>query len=871
MTFERPNPDELLVSIQKEEKKKTNGQLKVFLGLAAGVGKTFAMLEEAHQAQKDGIDVVIGLVDTHERQETKALLEGLKKIPLKKMFYKEKEFFELDVEVIIQLHPQLVLIDELAHTNIPGSKHAKRWQDVLEIIEAGINVYTTLNIQHIESLNDMIHGITEIYVRETVPDHVIDLATSIRVVDLTPDELIKRLKEGRVYFDEQSKAASLNFFQKDKLTALRELAFKYAAAKVDYDLRQMANKEKLLGRSLREAFLTAISSNSHSQKLIRITKRHSANLNASWLALNVDDGRKLTDKETDQLARNFALARDLGAEVISIKDSSISNGIKRIVQQKAITQIILGRPGKNFFSQFIKGAPLYDQLIDKCPNVDILLVREEKQPTLAKNFLLISKWHAYPFILGISSLIALANWIFLNFINYRIVGVSFLIATFFLTFFFEKGPIFISSLFFAFVWIYFFIPPSSSVIIHSEGDIALVFLYLISALSMGSLVSREKKHRELLEKSEELTHTLYELANQIAIANSIPSILKFIKQRFNHILNGTTEFAIKNIDGDINLNNLDLEMNSKDQNAALWAFNNGKETGFSTDTLPLSDILYLPLKGHREILGLMLFKPQKKQVLSADEKNFIHTVCKHLSYTIERSSEREKGYLYQNMVQMQKIHKIILDRFSYAFERPLQTIQTALEALKEHLTKDEKKKFFHELYQMESSLEVFAKNLNNISTIKELTEGMTPLKKTLESVEEMIHNCFSHRSDHSIKMTFQENLPPILCDPYLIQILLNNLLVNALEYSPIGTSIEIEAFKEKEFLRISVSDEGRGIPEEYLTTIFEKFSRVPNEPLPRIGLGLAIAKTIAELHEGYMQAENRANGGARFSLYLPYT
>lgn len=873
MSMDRPNPEELLEALHKEEMKKANGKLKVFLGLAAGVGKTFAMLEEAQTLQADGVDIVVGIVETHDREETKALLKGLKIVPLKKIIYKGKEFTELDVEAIIALNPEVVLVDELAHNNIPGSKHLKRWQDVLEILEAGINVYTTINVQHIESLNDIIRGVTEVSVRETVPDHVIDRAASIRVVDLTPDELLKRLKEGRVYFDEQSKAASLNFFQKDKLTALRELALRYAADKIDYDLRQMAlDEEKKFDRKPRETFLTAISSNPHSQKLIRMTKRHSASLDAPWIALYVDDGSELSDKKKDQLARNFALARDLGAEVISIKDPQISNGIKRIVKQKGVTQIIVGRPTKNFFLKYIKGSSLFDQLINECEEADIHIIKEETPPpNPERGFLFSHQWYLYFLILSISSFIALLNWIFLPYIEYKFVGAIFLITTFIYTFFFKIGPIFISSLFFTLTWIYFFIPPTPSFVINSEENIALVILYLISTIAISLLVTREKEHRKLLEKSEESISTLYEMVNQIAIAGSTESVLKFLSERFNRILNGVTEFAIKSLEDGIELDKLKLVTNSKEQNAALWSFNNGKEAGFSTDTLPLAENLYIPLKGYREVMGILIFRPHKKQALSSEEKNVIYTVCRQLSYYIERSHEREKSYHYQNLLQIQKIQKMILDRFSYAFQWPLETIQIALKTLKKYLTKDEKKKFFHEIYQMESSLEVFTKNLNNISTIKELTEGMTPLKKTLESVAEIIQDCCSPTYNHPIKITLQENLPAILCDSYLIHILLNNLIVNATEYSPIGTTIEVEAKKENEYLHISVSDKGKGIPEEYLTTIFDKFSRVPGEPLPRIGLGLAIAKTIAELHEGHMKAENRAEGGARFSLYIPYT
>lgn len=797
--------DQLLQAIIKEEATKGKGNLKIFLGLAAGVGKTYAMLQEAHTLKKEGFNVLLGVIDTHGRKETEALLDGLASFPLKTLIYKGKEFQDLDVDGVIAAHPDVALIDELAHNNVPGSKHVKRWQDVLEILDAGINVYTTLNVQHIESLNDIVRGITDIFVRETVPDQVIDRAASIRVVDLTPDELIKRLHEGRVYFEEQSKIASLNFFKKDKLTALREIALRYAADKIDQDLRDMAVKEqKLLGWKPREKLLTAISTSPHSQKLIRVTRRLASAIDAPWMAVHVDNGARLTEAETDQLARNFALARDLGGEMITIGDSKISQGIQRIAKQRGITQIIIGRSEKGFLFRFLRGFTLLDQLILVCPDADIHVIREEKK-SVPFRFPLIS-WGDYVFSIAIIGIISILLWLTYSFIAYKT---------------------------------------------------ALVIFYCIAAITIGSVISRERKHKRILEKSEGSTRALYEMVHQMATAPSVNESVKFIKERFDRLLHGTSEFALKDLNGSIEWKDLSLISNETEKNAAVWSINHGKECGFSTDTLPSANNLYIPLKGHHDIVGLLIYRPQRKQVLTSDEKNFIYAVCQHLSHYLERASNREKAFQHENLVQAQKIHQTILSRFSQAFKWPIEKATLAMEKLKKRFGEKDP-----EIKDIDTSLQLISKNLASIATMAELSEGMIPLKKSQHTVAEVIEESTStaNLQNHPVNIMIEPDLPLIKIDYYLIEILLNQLLHTAVDYSlPEGT-LTVEAKKEEEKIIISIIGEGATISEDQLKMIFDN----PSQP----GLGLAMAKTIAELHEGNLQVEN-TNRGAKFTLLLP--
>ncbi len=374
---DRPNPDELLQAIQQTESKTSKGKLKIFLGMAAGVGKTYAMLQAAQDLQSQGVNVVVGSIDTHGRKETAALLENLKIIPPQTIVYRGSTFEELNLTEILRTKPQLVLVDELAHSSVPGSSHAKRWQDVMEILDYGIDVYSTLNVQHIESLKEFVESITGILIREMVPDSVIESAAYIEIVDITPQELLVRLKQGKVYLGDKSTVAARNFFQTDRLTALREIIFRYAAEKIDHELHNMVSiASRSIGWKHREKLLVAIGHTLHSQKLIRTTRRLAFNLNSPWIALHVNDGSSLEKKDADILAKNLAMARDLGAEVVIVEDTNIANAIQNIARHHGVTQVVIGQISSHTPFDFLFKRTLVDDLAHYSNDFDIHIVRK---------------------------------------------------------------------------------------------------------------------------------------------------------------------------------------------------------------------------------------------------------------------------------------------------------------------------------------------------------------------------------------------------------------------------------------------------------------------------------------------------------------
>lgn len=628
MQDDRPRPDELL-EIAKSLESSSKGQLKIYLGMAAGVGKTYAMLEDAQKLTEEGTDVAVGIIDTHGRKETAYLLEGLKTIPPKIIEYKGQRFDEPDIDTIIKLQPEIILIDELAHSNVPGSKHEKRWQDVFELLDNGINVHTTLNVQHIESLNDMISGIAGVVVRETVPDSVVERASSIQLVDLTPDELLDRLKEGKVYIGKQNQIAAQNFFKKDKLTALREIALRYAADKIDYDLNRMEPTDaRVFVWKPRDKYLVAISSSPHSIRLIRNARRLAAAAAAPWIALHVDTGEELTEEENTQLLHNLRLAKDLGAEVVTLRDPKIEEGIEKFAKEEGITQILIGRPPRSLFL----GRTMLDKLIDKCKDIDIHVLKQESPKVIQlrnKALILLKRQKISQYLVMLVLIAALTgvNYLILPYVGYKVVGAIFLFAILLFSLFFRKGPIFLAALLYALIWA-FFIPPFGTFKFGNREDISILILYVLAASTVGILVDRERKHKEMLTESEASNRILYDVVRQLNSAFSPIQALTYIQDRLGKYLDGKVSIILKT-QGEMIYPNSEKEF-------ATWSFEKGEEAGWSTDNFSTAKSLYIPIKGSKGPLGLLVFTPNSNHPLSQNERLLISSVMRELASFFEK-------------------------------------------------------------------------------------------------------------------------------------------------------------------------------------------------------------------------------------------
>ncbi len=870
-------PEDFLTVFKHEEDRSKTGQLKIFFGMSAGVGKTYAMLEAAQQKKFEVENLYIGIINTHGRQETAQLLEGLKVIPLKKIPYKSSVFEEMDLDEILRIKPSLVLVDELAHSNVPGSRHPKRWQDVLEILDAGINVYTTLNVQHIESRKDVVESITGIHIRETVPDLILERAAEIELIDLAPSELLKRLKEGKVYLGIQSELAAQNFFREDNLTALREIALRFTAEKVDHDLHELTIAGKPLKKwTTNEKLMVAVSAHPNSHYLIRHTRRRAFRMDCPWLAVYVDNGTSLTEEENDMLSKNLALARNLGAEVVTISDPDISGALGRIAKYKQATQIIVGRsPTPTLVERFF-GGTLIDKLTRRMTDIDIHIVHqpyEIRRKSKKISFIVTSHLSDYLKIGFLIGILTLLNSYVMYGLGFKTIGFTYLLFILIISLFYSYGPILFAAILSSVISNVLFVLNSPIPIFYDWNEIVYVLLYFTTALVTGMLTARIKKRELLLQQREEKNQTIYEIVRAIASSRSNEQAFKAVKERLGRLFKGECHIIIKDQNNRLNFAaNESLQNNEKEHAVAIWCFENGKEAGWGTDTLPSVSYLCVPLRGYSEIVGVLSFKPnnfQKK--LTLEEMNIIHTVAQQLGYYLERYFSEERARQRDYKLKIDKLHQTLFNSISVEFKNPLNSIKNAVKYLKEDDSLMQIQKT--SVNQIENSSENLSRFVENILLMAQFGTGFFSIDSKPNSISELIETCMQtlkkSLKNHKLIISIQENLPLITFDFSLLEILLCNVLLNASSYSPEGSTIEIEAKIEGDNLRLSVKDYGEGIPPSLVENIFQKFYKVPGTSSEGMGLGLPIAKAIAELHHGQLEAQNRIEGGTEFYLLLP--
>ncbi|MDP1834939.1 MAG: ATP-binding protein [Chlamydiales bacterium] len=875
MTEYQLDPDELLKAIQKDESKKKFGELKIFFGMAAGVGKTFAMLEDAHQCKKEGVDVWIGIVNSHGRVETEKLIEGLPRFPEKWVTYKDVAFEELDIDSILERKPQLVLVDELAHTNVPGSRHPKRWQDVIELLDAGINVYTAMNVQHLESRKDLVESITGVSIRETVPDLIIERATAIELVDIPPSKLLQRFREGKVYTGNQPQIAIENFFREDNLSALREIALRFTAEKVDHDLHDMLIAGK--GWRTRERLMVAISSSPTSEQVIRAARRLAFELHAPWIAVYVNMGGQLSKEAENRLNRHFALARSLGAEVITTHDVSISSALTRISRQKNVTRIVVGRhPQKKSLFRWMFSERFVEHLEEDNKTVDIVILRQPKEDNSPRPSLfprLVSP--AWAYWLSVLSVLffTLVGFGLSSLIGYKAVGFIFLFDILILSFFMGLGPIMLAAALSAVSWNLLFIPPVLEAKVTMAEDMALLVLYFLAASIVGILTSRIRRQDYMLQIREDNIEQLYDIARAVAKSTNIQELRLGAASLLKNKFGGDFDILTKSTQGQLVFDgHMSLWTQEIERSAALWAFQNGKIAGWSTDTLPAATALYVPIKYNKEVVGIIAYSPQKEQHVGIDQINFLQNVSEQLGIYLHRYIFEMHAKSDDYMRQVEKLQQAIFRSLSRGFYGPLEKMFDLNRQVKK-LNKDPA------VGALLDSIDSTSKNLkmivDNVLTLAVLESGSVRFDKQNHSIRELVDACLTDVKAFSATRKVDVFIPEqdffFAFDLSLMKIALSNVVLNALEYSPSDKPVSIEASIRSGGLRLAVLDRGPGIPAKILPFIFDKFYRVPTAQWQGMGLGLTIVKTVMEMHQGQIEIKDRDGGGTEFVLYLGET
>lgn len=877
----RPDPDELLAQVQAEEQQGKRGHLKIFLGYAAGVGKTYAMLEAAHQRKAEQVDVVVGYVETHDRAETEDQLTGLEIIPPLKVDYHGVRIPEMDIDAVLQRNPHLVLVDELAHTNAPGSRHAKRYQDVEELLDRGINVYSTLNIQHIESLNDVVAQITGTKVQETIPDSVIDAVTDIELIDLPPDELINRLQEGKVYIPDQAQRAIEKFFRKGNLTALRELTMRRAAERVDDQMRAYMRTRLIPGPwPASERLLVCISPGALGERLIRTARRLADELNAEWFAIYVEtpDHARLSQEQRDQVANSLRLAEDLGARTTSIPGQSVADTVMEYAHRHNVTKVIAGKPVHSRWVEFLRGS-VVDRLIRLSGSIDVYVISSEAEPAARK---VLESWrphrpwsrYLWGLVLvaaatGLSALIA-------PYISPTNLIVIYLFAVVLAAFYLGRGPAILTSILGVAAFDYFFVPPFLTMAV-SDSEYLLTFFGLLAVgLVISQLTALVREQAEAAQQREVQTVALYELGRDLTETSGLEAVtqtaIAHVGQTFSR------EVAIfLPVAGALKVYaaSAELAVSDDDLAVAAWTFEHNQPAGRGTDTLPEASMRYQPLKTMRGGVGVLGVKPTAPdRFLTRDQLRTLDAFANQIALAIERARLAEQTRQTEVLEITDKLQNALLNSISHDLRTPLVSITGALSSLtNDQVTLDDSAR--RSLIETASEeADRLNRLVGNLLDMTRLESGAMHVKHEACDLQDLVGSSLEEvglrLGNRSVTVDVPDDLPLVPMDFVLIERVLVNVIDNGLKYSSAGSPIEIRAQMAGAFVEITVADRGVGIPAEDLTRIFDKFYRVQRPGnVSGTGLGLAIGKGIVDAHGGFISAENRPGGGTVITIALP--
>lgn len=872
----RPDPDALLASLQAADARAKRGHLKVFLGMCPGVGKTYAMLRAAQQEKAAGTDVVVGIVETHGRAETEGLLAGLDVVPRRIVSYRGTELSELDLEALRSRAPQLALVDELAHTNAPGSRHAKRWQDVVELLEAGIDVLTTLNIQHVESRAEAVRQITGAAQQETVPDSILDHADELELVDLTPEALLERLNAGKVYLGERADAARKNFFQESHLSALRELALRFTAERVDRHLRQLraGGSKQTVWRS-GERLVVAVGPSPFSTQLVRWTRRLAAAQGAPWIAVHVESEKRLAPGAQNLLDRNLALARELGAEIVVTQDNDLAAALVRTALQHNATQIVVGKPRQAWWRWFLPGRSLVDRILHFGGNMDVYVVPAETsgRPLSLETFdhELRSSGREYAGAVGIVALLTLAASL-LPADYYLAVGLVFLLAVIVVSLRIGRGPVLAAGVLSALSWNFLFIPPRFTIRIEKVEDGLLFGTYFVVALVAGQLTARIRAQAAAERHREGRAMAMFHLTKALAEARSLEEAVSVALKQADALFGARTVLLLNGGNGLIaSPFSGSFVLDEKERAVADWVVQHRRPAGRFTDTLPAVAGYYLPLMREGRALGVLAIAVPRDATLTLAQRDLLESFARQLALSVEREHLREAGEREKLLAESEKLHRVLLDSVSHELRTPLAVITGSLENLATTpLT-------LHD--SLIDEARAAARRLNrlvgNLLDQTRLESGALRPRMDWCDVRDLVNAALEgvqgELKDHSLDVTVPD-LPPIWVDFALLEQALSNLLLNAVRHTPAGTPIFLAAGLERsgEKVFFTVADRGPGVPVGMRERLFRKFERGDAARAGGLGLGLSLVRGFVTSQGGEVVVGENPGGGAVFTIYLPH-
>jgi two-component system sensor histidine kinase KdpD len=885
----RPSPEALLDAARREEGRV--GKLRIFVGAAPGVGKTYEMLQQARARKKDGYDVVAAVVETHGRRETEALLDGLEVVPRRRIEYKGQWLDEMDLDAVIARRPQIALVDELAHTNAEGSRHPKRYLDVEELMNCGIDVYTTVNIQHIESLNDVVAQITHVRVRETVPDTVFDRADAVELVDLTPDDLIQRLKEGKIYVPKQAERALEHFFSPANLTALREMALRRTAERVDEQLLSEMQARAIQGPwAAGERIMVCISEDPRAAGLVRYAKRLADRLHGPWIALYVESRRslQLNEEERDRIADTLRLADTLGGEAVTVPGGArdIADDVIAYAHEHNVTQIIIGKSARSRWFEIVHGSVVHD-LVRRSGNISVHVIAGDHlpgEPVLTKTVRTSeadARLDPKPYLLAIVAVAAALGCAELvdYWIGVENVDLVFLTAVVGVAVRSGLLPSLLASVASALCYNFFFLPPIYTFTIADPHNIAAFALFTLVAVIVSHVAARGRMEAVTAKARIRTVESLYSFSRKLASTGTLDDVLwatayqtaLMLKVRVVILLPSNGSIAVRS--GYPPEDTLD----DADVAAAKWTFENDRPAGRGSDTLPGAKRLFLPMRSGRGAIGVVGIDSDKPgPLLTPDQRRLLDALMDQGGLAIERVKLVEDMDRIERTAETERLRTALLTSISHDLKTPLASVLGSagtLRDLADRLTDSEKVELLSTIIDESERLNRFIANLLDMT---KLESGAVTPKLAPHDLSEIIGSTLRRTvkilRNHAVQLDLADDLPMVSLDAVLFEQVLFNLLDNAAKYAAAGTTIFIRSWRGINQVSLQIVDEGEGIPPTDLEQIFDKFYRVQktDQVRPGTGLGLAISRGFIEAMHGTITAANRTDRrGAMFTITLP--
>ena len=885
---QRRAPDDLLAEVQREETRARRGRLRIYFGAAAGVGKTYSMLEAARVARASGADLVVGYVEPHGRPETERLLDGLEQLPLLQVQYRGMARREFDLDGALKRRPTTLVVDELAHSNVadgePRPRHAKRWQDIEELLDAGISVWTTLNVQHLESLNDVVAGITGVRQRETIPDRVFDNADDVELIDLPPDDLLARLAAGKIYLPEQVATATARFFRKPNLLALRELALRRTADRVDAAAREYTSAERASRPWLaRDRFIIAVAPDEQAAQLVRVGKRFADALDAEWIVVSVETPELLGLPESSRNRRieTLRLAESLGAEAVTLDGSSAAETLAEYASVRNVSRIVLGAPTRRGWRSWLRPSTA-TRLMRRARAFDVSVIARRDTPVEPRAGPPVEgrreiHWERYWAAALISGLCTGGAALMYPYFELTNLVMVYLLGGTVAALRLGRGPASLTAVINVAAFDFCFVPPRFSFAVTDLQYLVTFAVMLGMTLVIATLVASVRAQTRVAGARERRTSLLYAMSRELAANRSFEVLTSIAIKHVAETFAAHAAVLAPNSNGRLEHPHgvpVPGSLEGADLSVAQWAFDHNQPAGLGTDTLPAGGVLYLPLKGTHKPLGVLAVRPlQRRRLLLPEQRHLLETFAGQIALAVERAHLAESAERSRVAAETERLRNTLLASISHDLRTPLAVIAGASSALNDPSIKLEPESRARLAASIEGKAHEMSELISNVLDLMRFEAGEVKLRSDWQTVDDLVGMALTRLEGrlggHPIDVDISD-LPPVYVDAPLVTQVIVNLLDNAVKHTPSGTSISITGRAGDGEVEIAVDDNGPGLPRGHPEQLFAKFQRGREESnIGGAGLGLAICRAIVEAHGGHISACPRPGGGARFEFTLP--